>query len=349
MSDRIEPMRIRFAETDDGPLHLHVYRPAAGRERLPALLDVHGGAWSHFDPSVDFYWCEALARRGYLVASAEFRLAPKHRWPTCLSDVRAAARFLRGHADTLGLDPKHIGVIGGSTGGHLATMLALWPDDPADPITPALDVADDAPAHVDAAIALWPILDVPGRYRMVRDTHFGALARHFAKRAAASGRAQPPPPTERLRRLANLRQRSPWAGDLLTAGLQRLTALAGRLAPTRAILYDALRRGHDNAFIDERHMQAACPTFRLQKTAPDKRPPLLLVLGDADTNTTVAMTQTFVDRYRTHGGQAEFVREPGLGHSFGNLPSRAADRLVQNIDDFLQRQRAGVAPDAGPG
>lgn len=333
--------RVPYADTDDGPLHLHVYRPRHADGPRPALLDLHGGAWSHFDPSVDFYWCEELARRGYVVASAEFRLAPRHRWPACLQDARAAARFLRANAVSLGIDAQRLAAIGGSTGGHLATMLALWPNEPDAAPTPARGVDPSVSSHVTAAIALWPILDVPGRYHLVCSTRFGPLARSFARRAAARGQGHPPLPTERLRRLAALRRRSPRLGNLVGDVLQQLTAWAGRLPPTRAVLYDALRRGHDNAFADTAAMHRACPTHRLLDAPPERTPPLLIVLGTADTNTTEAMTRGFVERYAARGGDAALVLEPGLGHSYGNLPSRAADRLINRIDDFLQRLPPG--------
>lgn len=336
----IETDVIPFARTADGDLHLHVYRPRGTLPRA-ALLDIHGGAWTFFDHRVDFYWCEALAARGYLTASVEFRLAPRHPWPTFLCDIRAASRFLRAHAERFGLTERRIGAIGGSTGGHLATLLALWPSEPRQQVTEAIDTPDDADGHVDFAIPLWPILDVSGRYRMVTEARFDPVARRFAQRVARKSRERRPPagdPSERMQRLADLRRRSPWLGSLVSGSVQLASALGGSFPPTRAVLYDTLARAHEGAFRNVAEMEEASPLHLLRRGGAQHHPPLLIVQGSRDTNMTLAMTQDFVDEYRRQGGQVEFVFEAGLGHSYGNIPSDAADALIDRIDRFVAAQ-----------
>src|SRR5581483_10127968 len=70
-----------------------------------------------------------LARRGYVVFAVNYTLAPRARWPAQLEDVQAALRWIRAHAASYGIDPRHVFAWGGSCGGHLAAMLALR-DDP---------------------------------------------------------------------------------------------------------------------------------------------------------------------------------------------------------------------------
>ena len=103
-------------------IELELVRPR-GEGPFPALIDVHGGAWTHFGPEVDFVWCEGLARRGVATISVRMRLAPEHAFPACFEDVRDATRWVRSHARELAIDPERLGVIGGSTGGHLALLL----------------------------------------------------------------------------------------------------------------------------------------------------------------------------------------------------------------------------------
>lgn len=64
----------------------------------------------------------ALARAGFVVAAAEYRTVP-NRFPALLEDGKAAVRYLRAHADELGIDPERIGVLGDSAGGYLVQML----------------------------------------------------------------------------------------------------------------------------------------------------------------------------------------------------------------------------------
>jgi acetyl esterase/lipase len=280
------------------------------------------------------------------VASAEFRLAPRHPWPAFLADLRAAARWLRAHAAALGADPWRVGAIGGSTGGHLAALLALWPDDPRHPRTLALDTPDDTGAALDFAIPLWPILDVPGRYRLVTETRFGPLTRRII--AHLRRRGDPPPPsaratTARMRRLDALRARHPRCGELAADLTQRLAAIAGELPLSRALLYAALAHAHDGAFRDRAEMEAASPLHLLRRGAARCLPPLLIVQGTRDTNTTAAMSEAFAAEYRARGGQVELALVPGLGHSYGNVPSRAADELVERVDAFIRRPAARAA------
>jgi acetyl esterase/lipase len=64
-----------------------------------------------------------MIRRGYLVVSVNYRLAPQYKFPAQIEDVKCAIRFLRAKASNYGLNPEKIGVWGGSAGGHLVALL----------------------------------------------------------------------------------------------------------------------------------------------------------------------------------------------------------------------------------
>jgi acetyl esterase/lipase len=55
----------------------------------------------------------------------DYRLAPDHKFPAMIEDVKCAVRYLRAHADEYNLDPERIGAIGGSAGGHLVALLGV--------------------------------------------------------------------------------------------------------------------------------------------------------------------------------------------------------------------------------
>jgi dienelactone hydrolase len=69
--------------------------------------------------------CVGLAEEGYVAVTVDYRLAPKHPFPACVEDVKAAVRWLRANAGKYQVDPDHIGATGASAGGHLALMLGL--------------------------------------------------------------------------------------------------------------------------------------------------------------------------------------------------------------------------------
>ena len=117
---------IVFARRGARELHLHLLRPAKLPWRpLPIVIWVHGGLWrtgSHDKmPPLLFN----LTRRGFAVASVEFRSSRDAVFPAPLDDLRAATRFLRSNSRAYSLDGAKIGVAGISTGAHLASLLGL--------------------------------------------------------------------------------------------------------------------------------------------------------------------------------------------------------------------------------
>ncbi len=86
---------------------------------------VHGGGWQNGDKNsgAGAMAVGELVKRGYLVASVNYRLAPQYKFPAQIEDVKCAIRFLRAHAKEYNLDSKRIGVWGGSAGGHLVALL----------------------------------------------------------------------------------------------------------------------------------------------------------------------------------------------------------------------------------
>jgi acetyl esterase/lipase len=123
-------------------LHRHVLVPrpgflrslfldSAARDSLhkasspqPLILWFHGGGWrggSRMDPSPALAFFDS----GYAVANVSYRLSTQAQWPAQLHDAKAAVRWLRVHADSLGLDTARFVAWGTSAGGHLAAMLGL--------------------------------------------------------------------------------------------------------------------------------------------------------------------------------------------------------------------------------
>ena len=108
---------------------MDIVRPkAAGAQKRPAVLLVHGGGFRRGNRESYLPVAVRLAERGYVAATASYRLAPRHQFPAAVEDVKAAVRFLRANADKYGIDPDRIGAMGGSAGGHLVLFLGLTPN-----------------------------------------------------------------------------------------------------------------------------------------------------------------------------------------------------------------------------
>jgi acetyl esterase/lipase len=160
---------FEYARPNGEPLLARLYRPV-GRGPFAALVDLHGGAWSSFDRTIDAHYDNALAACGVVVAALDFRQAPAHRFPTPIADAIAGIRYIKQHADALDVRADAVGLIGGSTGGHLALLAALRPN-AAEWETTAYVGQRDEPvdARVAFALALWPIADPLARYRYLLD------------------------------------------------------------------------------------------------------------------------------------------------------------------------------------
>ena len=173
-----------------------VYRPkASAPSPRPAVVYVHGGAWARSDRSADAILCEALAASGRVVVALDFRQAPDHRFPAASADVAAGVRYARAHAGRLGVDPARVGILGSSSGGHLALLHAVRPAAPDAVGTPVVtpDGALDATprdAAVAFVVALYPVADPLARYRYALSREHEPPPSGFdAKRLIASHRA----------------------------------------------------------------------------------------------------------------------------------------------------------------
>ncbi len=152
---------ITYTTVDGIDLQLNLARPASDGQH-PAVLMLHPGGWAAGDRSIFNDACRHFARKGYVAATASYRLAPAHRYPAQIDDVRAAVRFLRDHAEQYSIDPDRIGAMGGSAGAHLAMLLGVTgsDDDPASRVAAVVSIvgptdlaADDLPAASKHLIA----------------------------------------------------------------------------------------------------------------------------------------------------------------------------------------------------
>lgn len=140
-------------------LYLPSSRPPGTRS--PGIVIIHGGGWTGGSKSAsrELNIGTTLAKAGYVCISIDYRLDANGRWPTNVWDCKNAVRYLRASADKLGIDTNHIGVIGGSAGGHLALMLGVTDGiKELEPPTPYPGVS----SRVQAVVNLYGIADVRG-------------------------------------------------------------------------------------------------------------------------------------------------------------------------------------------
>ena len=155
---------LEYLRTADTTLLARFYRPE-GSGPFPAVLEVHGGAWTSGDRFNNVAIGQYLAAHGIVVLSIDFRMPPAVRYPETVADVNFGIRFLKANATRFATRAELVGGLGTSSGGHLLLLSALRPRDPtyASLPLPGID------ASLAFAIACWPVADPLARYRAVRE------------------------------------------------------------------------------------------------------------------------------------------------------------------------------------
>lgn len=209
-----------------------------------AILFVHGGGWTGGSRAGWHRVMEHFCKLGYTCASPSYHLAPGHRFPKQIEDVRLAASYFKSRAGELGFDPRRIAVWGSSAGGHLAALLATLGPDDALGQSAAMPVRDTRPAAAVCLCSVFSLHAVAGNER---------LAGAFADLLGAEEAARP-------------------------------EAVA-----------------------------AASPIDRVTGAEP----PFLMVVGDADITTPVALHHAMRDRLAGAGVRVDLTVLPGVAHGYG--------------------------------
>ncbi len=120
---------IVFGKGGETELKLDLAMPKEGEGPFPAILCLHGGGWVGGERQQMKGTIEAMAQRGYVAISPDYRLAPQDRFPAQIEDCKAAVRWVRANAEKYRINPEKIGVFGFSAGAHLACLLGVTSKD----------------------------------------------------------------------------------------------------------------------------------------------------------------------------------------------------------------------------
>jgi acetyl esterase/lipase len=116
---------IVYSTIGNHKMKLDLATPKEGKGPFPAVICVHGGAWRMGNKKELREWIEYLAEEGFVAVSVGYRLVPDCVWPEPLDDCQTAVKWLRANAEKYQVDPKKIGAMGFSAGGHLVSFLGM--------------------------------------------------------------------------------------------------------------------------------------------------------------------------------------------------------------------------------
>jgi acetyl esterase len=133
---------------------VRIYRREEGGEPSPLLVYFHGGGWVYGSVERnDSLARDLAARTGAVVVSADYRLAPEHRFPAAADDAWAVVAGVFEDPGRFGADPARVAVLGDSAGGNLAAVAAWRARDAGYPLAhqvlvyPVVDVAMDTASY----------------------------------------------------------------------------------------------------------------------------------------------------------------------------------------------------------
>lgn len=137
-------------------LTLDVIAPRSKPNGLGVIFVVSGG-WRSHPGAIRPGLYAPFYRRGYTVFAVVHGTQPKFTVPEIVEDIHRAVRFVRYHAKDYHIDPDHLGITGGSAGGHLSLMIGTsgMPGDPK-----AKDPVDRVSSRVQAVACFFPPTDL---------------------------------------------------------------------------------------------------------------------------------------------------------------------------------------------
>src|SRR6476646_4147111 len=123
--------------------------------KAPVLFQIPGGAWTTGNKRGQAHpLMSHLAELGWICVAANYRHSPRNTWPDHIVDVKRALAWVKTHIAGYGGDPDFVAITGGSAGGHLSSLAALTPNDPA--FQPGFE---DVDTTVRAAVPFYGVYD----------------------------------------------------------------------------------------------------------------------------------------------------------------------------------------------
>lgn len=107
---------IAYVHDGDAAHLLDIYTPADAEEgaALPVIVDFHGGGLYYGNKENNECRDMLLARQGFAVVNANYRLVPSVSFPAQLADAMAVLDWIRDHGAEYGLDAERVCVTGDS-------------------------------------------------------------------------------------------------------------------------------------------------------------------------------------------------------------------------------------------
>jgi len=119
----ISKLDVVYRTLGERTIPLDIFYPKKTKKRKPAVLLIFGGGWRSGDKSQNHAMSIALANKGYVAVTPEYRLSLEAPYPAAVYDLKGAVKWMKVNAKRYGIDTNKIAVLGCSAGGQLAALL----------------------------------------------------------------------------------------------------------------------------------------------------------------------------------------------------------------------------------
>ncbi len=181
---------IVYGQKDGMALTMDVLTPEKNAKGIGLVL-VSSGSWKSAKSNVfadeerkrKDHWVQGLLKGGYTLFVTRHGSSPRFFVPEMIEDIRRSVRFVRLNAKQYKVDPDHLGITSGSSGGHLSLMVALTGDDGK---PDSKDALERVSSRVQAVVAWFPPTDMinwgaPNGYKFIEGIRPGFFQQVFGK------------------------------------------------------------------------------------------------------------------------------------------------------------------------
>ena len=292
------------------PVQLDLYYAPANHALKPAVIWIHGGAFSGGNSRMSLSSfgpfdkvLAGIAARGYVAVGVNYRLSGEATFPAAVQDIKAAVQWLRANASKYDVDPNRIALWGESAGAYLAVETGT---------TCGVKELEATGQNSNQSSCVQAVIDW---YGPIDFPKIAEMQKASVAKAQGAGGNMPP------------MMGGPGGMPPMGAGPGSMPPMMGRIGKTPEVAF----LGCDYAACSPELLARANPITFISASTP----PFLIMHGDADSAVPYKQSQELYDALKAKSVSAQFKLLPGLNHMFGGANADQTKEILKTVSDFL--------------